>query len=257
MIYIYLFRFLRYLSHIDITSQHSVVLNSALSILIMLGSEINMFHNYMKRASKSIKEEKLKNLLKFISYQFSMEIKRVYLQELKDIMRKKAPQHFRGKIENSYGIMKNLIEQSIVQLVQYFNPEVQGKDIFDSFTTRLHQSLKLREDISVLRMFLTLLEDKANSPEESTNVLKSLKNFMHYFESFTFKLLRYDDYDEFSAFCNYFNSVKESDIQKILEKIHNFKIFLDTTLQHMENRAEIADKPIDRERTEELFKKYL
>jgi hypothetical protein len=257
VVYIYLFRFLRYLSHIEITSQYSVALNSALLILIMLRSEINMFHNYIKRASESIKEERLKNLLKFISYQVSMETKRVYLQELKDIMRKKAPQHFRGKIENSHGIMKNLVEQSIVQLVQYFKPEVQGKDLFESFTTRLHLSLKLREDIFVLHMFLTLLENKANSPEEIADVLKSLKNYMHYFESFTFKLLRYDDYDEFSAFFNDIISVKESGIQKILEKIHNFKIFLETTMQLIANRAEIADKPIDRERAEELFKKYL
>ncbi len=222
----------------------------------MLKPEINMFHNYIKKVSEKINDENLKNLLRFISYQFSMETKRVYLQELKDIIQKKVPQLFRGKIENSQGILKNLVEQSVVQIAQFFSPEIEGKDIFNTFSTKLHQSLKLREDIIVLNMFLTLLENKANSPVDSLKVFKSLKDFMNYFESFTFKLLRYDDYDEFYTFFNEMKVIKETEIHNVLEKVHNFKIFLETTLQHIANRAEIANMPIDREKTRETFKKF-
>lgn len=256
IIYLYFFRFLRYLNHVDISSQYSVSLNTSFSILIMLKPEINMFHNYIKKVSEKINDENLKNLLRFISYQFSMETKRVYLQELKDIIQKKVPQLFRGKIENSQGILKNLVEQSVVQIAQFFSPEIEGKDIFNTFSTKLHQSLKLREDIIVLNMFLTLLENKANSPVDSLKVFKSLKDFMNYFESFTFKLLRYDDYDEFYTFFNEMKVIKETEIHNVLEKVHNFKIFLETTLQHIANRAEIANMPIDREKTRETFKKF-
>jgi hypothetical protein len=257
VLYLYLFRFLRYLSHIDITSQYSVSLNSSLLILILLRSEINMFHSYIKKSKDMIKDKEFKMLLNSISYQFSMETKRVYLQELKEIMRKKAPQHFRGKIENSQGILKNLTEQSIVQLAQFFKPDVQGENIFKSFTTRFWQSLKLREDIFVLHRFLTLFEENASASEERDNVFKSVKNFMLYFESFTFKLLRYDDYDEFASFFNEVFSFKESDFNKILEKIRNFNIFLETTLRHISNRAELRDKPMDINRVEELVNQYL
>jgi hypothetical protein len=256
ILYLYLFKFLRYLKHIDITSQHSITLNSSLLILILLRSEINMFHNYIK-VTEDIKDKELKMLLKSISYQFSMETKRVYLQELKEIMRKKAPQHFRGKIENSHGILKNLTEQSIVQLTQFFKPDVQGENIFESFTTRLWQSLKLREDIFVLHRFLTLLEGKANLQEERSVIFESLKNFMRYFESFTFKLLRYDDYDEFASFFNDIFSFKEPEFNKIFEKIHNFNIFLETTLRHISIRAELRDKPMDINKTEKLLEQYL
>ncbi len=257
VLYLYLFRFLRYLSHIDITSQYSVTLNSSLLILILLRSEINMFYNYIKKAKDMIKDKEFTMLLNSISYQFSMETKRVYLQELKEIMRKKAPQHFRGKIENSQGILKNLTEQSIVQLAQFFKPEVHGENIFRSFTTRIWQSLKLREDIFVLHRFLTLFEENASASEERANIFESVKNFMLYFESFTFKLLRYDDYDEFASFFNDVFSFKESDYNKILEKIHNFNIFLETTLRHIDNRAELRDKPMDINRVEEIVNQYL
>jgi hypothetical protein len=175
---------------------------------------------------------------------------------LREILRKKAPQHFRGKIENCHGILTNLIEQSIVQITQFYRPDIQGRDIFESFTAKLVQSIKLREDLFVLHRFLMLIEEKMCLPEERPGIFKSIQNFMQYFESFTFKLLRYDDYDEFQSFFSEILSLKESDLNKALEKIHNFKIFLETTLRQIANRSELRDKPIDMNQAEEILKQY-
>lgn len=257
VIYLYLFRFLRYLNHIDIASQYSVSLNSSLIILILLKPEIQAFHNYINKINETIDDENIKKLLTSISYQFSMETKRVYLQELKEILHKKAPQHFRGKIENSHGILKNLTEQTVVQISQFFKPDIQGENIFDSFTTKLQHSLKLREDIYVLKNLLTFFMDMSDSQEDRIKVFKSLKNFMFYFESFTFKLLRYDDYDEFASFFNYILSLKQLDFDKIIDKIYNFNIFLETTLRHLSNRAELLGHPLDMKRVEKVCKQYL
>jgi len=256
LIYVYLFRFLRYIRHIDITSQHSIALNSSLLILIMLRSEINMFHKFIKKISDMTRDEELAALLKSIAYQFSMETKRVYIQELKDVIRKKGSKHFRGKLENSQGILKNLIEQSTVQFTRFFNPKVQGKDLFDSFTTRHCQSMQLREDLFVLHRFISLLEEKATFPEIVPDVFKSMKKFMRHFESSTFKLLRYDDYDEFAHFFNSIFSCQEPDLNKILEKIRAFKIFLETTLRNIANRAELSDAPVNINGVEEIVKQY-
>jgi hypothetical protein len=256
LLYVYLCRFLRYIRHIDITSQHSIALNSSLLILIMLRSEIDMFHKFIKKISDKTKDEQLVLLMKSISYQFSMETKRVYIQELKDVIRKKGPNHFRGKLENSQGILKNLIEQSTVQLTRFFNPKVQGKDIFDSFTTRHCQSMQLREDLFVLHRFISLLEEKATFPEIVSDVFNSMKKFMRYFESSTFKLLRYDDYDEFAFFFSNIFSFQGSDLNKLLKKIRGFKIFLETTLRNIANRAELKDAPVNINRVEEIVKQY-
>jgi hypothetical protein len=93
--------------------------------------------------------------------------------------------------------------------------------------------------------------------EERSVIFESLKNFMRYFESFTFKLLRYDDYDEFASFFNDIFSFKEPEFNKIFEKIHNFNIFLETTLRHISIRAELRDKPMDINKTEKLLEQYL
>ena len=117
--------------------------------------------------------------------------------------------------------------------------------------------MKLREDIYVLHKFLTLLEEQTVSPDDRADIFKSLKNFMFYFESFTFKLLRYDDYDEFASFFHDLFSLKQFDFDKIQERIHNFNIFLETTLRHLSNRAEFTGKPLNTERAEKLFQQYL
>ncbi|NWF76681.1 MAG: hypothetical protein HXY53_08985 [Nitrospirae bacterium] len=257
MVYLSLFRFLKYLSLIDTKSQHSISMDYSSVLLIMLRSELNTFHKFLNNILNFIKDKKLQSILQSISYQFSMETKRVYLQELKEIFRKKAPQQFIGRIENSHGILKNLIEQCIVQISQALDSSIQGQEIFESFSTKLAQSLKLREDIYVLRSLLSRLESTQSLSGDFPLILESTKDFMHYFESFTFKLLRYDDYDEFANFFHdFFLSTNLSD-NKMLEKIHNFKIFLEATLQHISKRAELIDKPLDIQRAEELLNKYL
>lgn len=262
LILVYLFRFLRYLNHIDITTQRTISLNTSLLILMLLRSEINMFKNYTEKITHKITQPDLEMLLQSVSYQFSMETKRVYLQELKDILKNKAPRYFRGRIENSHGILKNLAEQSVVQIAQFYKPDLKGEDIFTSFITKVEQSLKLREDIFVLHRFLTLLEENANTPEKRMRTFESLKNFMLYFESFTYRLLRYEDYEEFVSFFKEMllfknEQITEGGFNKLMEKIHNFKIFLETTLRHIANRAELRDKPIDISRVDKIMNQYL
>jgi len=263
MLYLYLFMFLRYLSHIDITSERPMILNSSFAILILIRSEVTPFQKYIETAVKLVKDDSFRMLLKSLSYQIVMETKRVYLQELRELLQKKSYQYIRGKIENSQGILENLMEQSILQISQFINSQIQGEDIFESFETRLQQSLKLREDIAALLRFLTLLGEKSPSPKERAEVFEVLKNFMLYFESFTFKLLRYDDYDAFGSFFNDMLIIKKEDIlgpemtfKKILEKIHYFRVFLEMTLRHIENRAELRDRPLDTKRVEQLVKQY-
>ncbi len=262
IIYLYLFRFMRFLNFIDVAERRSVSLHTSLIILILLRSEIGVFQSYIEKAGMRIKEPDLQGLLNAISYQFSMECRRVFSQELRDIHRRKATPHFRGKIENSHGILRNLVEQSIVQLADFFKPGIRGEELFSNFLTKVQQSLRLREDISVLHRFVSMIEARAGRPDELARTFESLKGYMVYFESFTFRLLRHDDYEEFARFFSEMHAVtKEALItegaRKIMDKIAYFKIYLETTLRHIENRSELTGKALDGERVENLVSQYL
>lgn len=262
LIFIQLFRFLRHLGHVDITTPRYTALHSSLLITILLRFEIDTFRSYLGKVADELEDEKLKATLQSLSYQFSMETKRVYLQELKNIFEKKSPRQLRGKIENSQGILINLSEQAVIQIAQAFSPRIRGEEIFSSFTTKIEQSLKLREDIYVFDQILDGLEKEKSDVKKRTEMLMSLRNFMSYFESFTFRLLRHDDYEEFASFFE--------DIEKFIpEKItaeefkrasamcQHFKIFLEATLGHIENRAELQGRPLDMKKAEMLLIQYL
>ncbi len=262
VIYLYLYRFLRYMRFIDIETQREVPLNSSLMILMLLKSEIDAFTNYIESAVKKVGAPDLGGLLKTLSYQFAMEKKRVYIQELKDIYGRKGTPAFRGRIENSRGILKNLTEQSIVQLTRYFQPEIRGEDIFPSFTTKMSQTVRLREDLFVLHRLLAAVVDSAADPEARLKAFESLRNYMVYFEKSAFRLLRYDDYEGFESFFHGVKTLKKDALSgagfsKAVKGILHFKVFLETTLRHIANRAELADSPVDMKKIEEIAGKYI
>lgn len=259
LVLLYLFRFLRYLRYADASSRFGS-LNSSLLIILLLRPELSVFLAYLDKVARKVRNEEFRKFLKVISYQFSMESKRVFLQELREIFRNKSPQFLKGKIENSHGILKNLAEQSTVQLVQFFNPGVKGNEIFDTFITKLEQSLRLREDILILNRFLALMEEGPG--ERRPHVFDSMRNFMMYFQSFTFKLLRYDDYEEFVSFFNRvlaFNreDVKGKGFDRMLDKFRQFRIFTETCLRQISGRTELLDLPVDMGRVEDSLKQYL
>ncbi|MBI5025159.1 MAG: hypothetical protein HZC12_00205 [Nitrospirae bacterium] len=261
IIFLYFFRFLRYLNYVDISPQRAISFSTSILILILIRSEITSFRNYLD--ALKIKDEGLQFIIKGISYQSFIESKRVYMQELKDIFEKKGQELLKGKIENSFGILKNLFEQGIVQLAQYLHPDVRGEDIFESFTAKLTQSLKLREDVATLHFLITRFLNSASDIEERKRLFYSLHNFMQYFESFTFRLLRYDDYEEFAKFFeeislfNELSVLEEQKIENLFKKMEYFKIFLETTIRHLNNRTELSNKPLDDERIRALASQYL
>ncbi len=256
--FLFLFRFLRHLDHINFSTLKLTELHPSLLIITLLNSETEVFRTYLKKSVGALKDKSLAGSLEMLSYQFTMESKRVYQQELKDIFEYESPQQLRGKIENSLGILKNLIEHTIINLAQHWKPDIRGENIFKDFVTKNEQSMKLRENIYVLSRVLMLLEESAEDPRESAKMLRSLKICMEYFEKTTFKLLRYDDYDEFQNFFVEAMSYEMNDeFKKFITRCQYFIVFLDTTLRHIDNRAELKDAPLDIEKAEEVVRQFV
>ncbi|MDA8169913.1 MAG: hypothetical protein M0Z59_09515 [Nitrospiraceae bacterium] len=257
--FLYLFRFLRYLSNMDMATQRPVPLHTNYLILLLLRHEINVFLKQLEASSEKTAGTGFGSLLGGVVYQFQMEQKRVFRQELRDLLKKTPPQQ-RGKIENGHGILKNLTEQVVIVLAQHWKPSLRGEDIFESFMTKFEQSMRLREDIAVLHRFLALFEKKGAQHQERHLLVQALQNYMQYFESFTFRLLRYEDYEEFASFFLEINRLArkpEKGFERLFDKCMQFKIYLETTLRHIENRAELQGRPLDAERVDAVIKQYL
>lgn len=263
MSFLYLFRLLRYLGCIDTYGKKNIPPGCGLLILSLVNSELRYCVDFFRKELAGERIDQFRSLFESIIFQLEMEQKRVYRKELKAVFMVKNPAKLRGKIENSRGILKNSIEQTVVQIAQEFSPSISGEEIFPSFVTRLGQSLKLREDVFILSRIVDLLEEGINDPVRRATLLEGLRNFLLYFESFTFRLLRHDDYEEFSRFFDEFHAGLNSyirapeNVDNLLARIQNFRVFLTTTLSHVNNRAELRDVPIDAERAELLLHQYI
>lgn len=260
MVFLHLFRFLRYLDHMDFNTQRNVTLHANLLVILLLRSEIQIFIKNLDAYSEKCADRELANILGSITYQFSMEQKRVFRQELRDILAKTSSQQ-RGKIENSHGIIMNLTEQIIISLAQHWNPGIKGEEIFEDYMTRHEQSYKLRDDLAVFHRLISIFEKKGPSVSQKDRkvLVSAVQNYMHYFESFTFRLLRYEDYEEFAAFFSELSKCLrkwETEYDKLFEKCLHFKIYLETTLRHVANRAELK-KPLPAKKVDEIVKQYL
>lgn len=263
MILILLFRQLRYLNCIDITTRRKISISCGILLLSVLRSELRLLVLFLENQEHKPVMKDYQDVLSPVTFQLSMEQKRVFNQELRDILQQKNILNLRGKIENSHGILKNVLEQCIVQIAQFFEPEIHGEDVFSNFITKVGQSMKLREDIFILHRILSLFERNLDMPDKRKTLFDSLKNYMMYFESFTFRLLRYDDYEEFVKFFSGFMSdtrvdrLSEREMALLSDRVHNFKIYLDTTLGHINNRTELHDHRIDIEKIEQLLRQYI
>jgi hypothetical protein len=252
-----LFRMLRYMKIMDHRSLHHISINCSLMIFTLLKSETDMFRSYISQSVRQLPESDLTMLLETLSYQFGMECKRVFHQELRNIYEKDSAVHQRGKVESARGILKNLTEQTVIQITKYWQPEIGGEDIFEVFITKVAQSLKLREDVYVLgRLVNEALKEK--DVRRLSALLSMLLNYMEYFENFTFKLLRYDDFEEFDAmFRKVRSKYQEENAKELLEACHQFGVFLDTTLRQVEQRADLRNRDLDIDKAEEIVKQYL
>ncbi len=261
LIFVSLFRFLRFLNCVEVATERSVPLNSSIAVLMMIRIEIPLFQGIAERAARASDDERLAAVLNSLSYMSSMEGRRVFEVELRDIQRKKMSPQFRGRLESCHGILTNLVEHGILQLAQFFNPGLSEEEIFPDYASRLQQSIRLREDLVALCELLTRFDAAAES-SGWRRLFESLVCYMVYFESFTLRLLRYDDYEEFSLFCNGMKAVKLETVEtpefrRMVERIRHFRIFVETTLRHVENRTELSNKPVDMERVEDLLRQYI
>ncbi len=259
---VYLFRCLRFLGHIDQSSYNAASLHYSLVILIMLHSEIKAIIEFIREGLKRLENKELQEAIDAISFQLTMESKRVFRQEMKNVLDSIPLNRLKGKIETSHGILRNMIEQCILQIIKYYRPEIEGETIFPGFTTKLEQSLKLREDIYVLLRLTDMLESNFKDKQQRRKIFEALKSYMMYFQSFTFRLLRHDDYEEFERFFNKFlvltpEMIVRMDHGKLLTEIHRFKVFLETTIKMVSQREELKGKDINIKQAEEVLKQFL
>lgn len=275
VVFLAFLRFLKYLSFVNAETKDELTLKGNLLIFALLKSEMREISTYIEKEVPSILDMKKKEhreiaeFLEGIKFQYDIESKKIYNQVLRDFASTKHINLLRGVVDTSRGVLTNNFQQIIVALAKYFDPSLEGKDIFIDFVSKLEQSLRLREDLWIYKEVLQYIEDQLEGkygenmkkkPEQLVNILK---DYVIYFHNLSFTLLRYSDLEHFEEFARRIMMLpadKELDIRTIAElkrEIHSFRIFVETTLSQVNNRAELKDVPFNRESAKELLEQFI
>ncbi len=271
-----LLRSLRYLEHVNPDVNSKDHLRFYTLIFSLLRSEIESLVKFIEgEGARRIKEagisedERTEHLERFdsVAFQIDIESKKVYRQVLRDILEVSSLNRLRSMVESAKGILRNILEQSVVLLAHGLDENIDGRVIFPDFIPRFEQSVRLREDIFIFIKILEAVERSLDGAKDAEiprrRILSVINDYISYFMNLSFNYVRYSDSEEFIDFFNYVSSLKKSDLEEKRKfnefrfKVHVFKTFLETTLGLINNRAELSGVPIDQEHAMEIYRQFL
>lgn len=279
IVFLMMFKLLRYLSFINPETKDLETLRDTLIIFSLIHSEAMFLADLLEkelppviRARSGVPQEMRAKLLEnmdALSYQTSVEFKKIFELELKDAAHIKDVNQLRTGISRSRGLLSNIFQQSIVSMGQALDPELDGKEVFPDFVSRMEESLKLRRDVWLFHRVVENLENVIEVSQQKgetiplIEAIKTLRNFIFYYQNISFQYVRSLDRDEFKRFFDVVDRfvVKDVEVPEKFEsfkkELHVFKMFLETTLANINNRAELRDLPFGREEGERILSQFL
>jgi hypothetical protein len=172
------------------------------------------------------------------AYTASIELRKVYEQELKGIAEiRPAPQIY-AKIETAYSLLNDSLQMTLVNFARLVDPEIEPTEIFPNLQTKEEQSLVLRENM--WRM-LQSVKDAEQDPENS-----DVDSLRLQIEKFRDENLYYLFYKDMETVDRFIEEVLVTDEKKdLVPLLHRFGAYLETLLGLVNMRVVLANHPFE------------
>lgn len=172
------------------------------------------------------------------AYGASLELKKVFQQELRGIVGVLAPTSVYARIETAYSLLVDTFQQILIDLARYVDPKASPFAYFPRLQLKLDQSLLLREHLwQILKV-----TRKAEEAPETSNV-EVLQKELADFLSITIRFLHYKDEETFDRFNEEIHAAKEK--KDLVPILHRFGAYLETLFGQVCMRAVFADHPFE------------
>ena len=230
-------RFLDWLDRIENNLHKLDTLLESLSLLEVLEFEARSLVDFIEaRAMKvATKNDRLHEVFDGITYGITHDLRRIFERELVRGVTEHSTPIVYGKILHAHGLLTNCFQQSIITLLQVFNPSLNAASLFNDVESRLKQSLVLCKDLSSLMRFVRL--SQANSdPDVLRTVVYRILEFrdgsMHY--------LMYKDWRGYESLALEVITAIENNLDP-KPLLHRFLTFLELLYGHVKMRAVLAE----------------
>lgn len=172
------------------------------------------------------------------SYTASIELKKVYTQELAGLARLRPSPSIYARMETSYSLLSEGFQQMLIGFARLVDPKAKGHDLFPNFKTKLDESLVLRTELSRLAQLVQATEQQP----EKQNIDKlqtSLREFMVEKVRFLF----YKDTETVERFIEEILVTQQN--KDLVPILHRFGAYLDTLFGQVNLRAVLTDHPFE------------
>ena len=171
-------------------------------------------------------------------YVASIELRKVYQQELVGVTEIRPTPQVRARIEASYGLLNDSFEQTLAGFTQLINPHIKTHELFPVYKIKVEQSLVLRKD---LWMMMKAVQNAEQNPEAYP--MDDLRRRLTNFTETTMRYLLYKDWETFERFVE--EVVRTQNKKDLVPILHRFGAYLETLFGQINMRAVLADHPFE------------
>jgi len=223
------------------TLRRDAPLKQTLPLFTLVHEEARTLIDLIERRALSADELSIsaRTELDGVSYAVGMELCKVFAHELVGLASLRDPTIIYARIENAHGLLRDCFQQITVALAQVFDPAFDGARLFQTFHTRLEQSLVLRSDLWMLLEHVRRMEQEADQPRPLTPLLARLDAF----QASSMAHLMFKDWEAFERFVHELKEGK--DPTELKSALHRFGTFLEALFSQINMRAVLADHPFD------------
>ncbi len=183
-------------------------------------------------------ESELFGTLDGAAYTASIELKKVYTQELTGLAGIRPTPSVYAKVETSYSLLNDSFQQTLISFARLLDPLIEPSTIFPDFNEKRDNSLILRRDLWEI---LKVVQQSEKNPEKNT-----LAILQHRLSAFANKSLHYVFYKDQETIERFIEEILiTGDKKDLIPILHRFGAYLETLFGQVNMRAVLAEYPFD------------
>ena len=173
-----------------------------------------------------------------MSYAITMELRKVFARELVGLASLRQSPIIYARVENAHGLLRDCLQQSVVSVAQLLDPDLDAAKLFDTFQTRLEQSLILRKDLWTLLQLIKRAEQ-----ERDRHPISPLLKRLNTFKDGSLRYLMYKDWEASERFMEEVAAARGA--VEVTPVLHRFSAYIETLLGQVNMRSVLLDHPFD------------
>ena len=183
-------------------------------------------------------EAELFSSLDAASYTASIELKKVYSQELAGIARMRPSPSIYARMETAHSLLYEGFQQILAGFARHLDPETDVFELFPNFQVKREQSIVLRKE---LRDIVKAVQAAEANPDKKT--IDKMQADLREFMKGTVRFLFFKDTETVDRFVEEILVTKQN--KDLVPILHRFGAYLETLFGQVNLRAVLENQPFE------------